>query len=947
MLQGIRLRLVGLVLAATLPFIALIGVGLWQQWRSERDQAMQLALSQARVTAALIDGHIGSLENLLAGLSHAVFTERTDAEANDTLLHRVQSSLPDYVANIMVFAPDGSNIGIAKGKRFSASDRLYFLGVLAGEQLAVGEPVQGRATGGWIITLARPIHDQSGKLRAVLAIGTSLQKFQNMLTGQDLAPGTVVRIVDENGIVLSEGSNDTDGLGRELVQYDQRVRHIAERDSAHILRWSDDVERITASAGLQRAPWQVSIGLPVEAGLTSLKTRMASSALFSIGALTITFIIAWMVSGRTVRPIAQLANDASILAAGDLSHRSAVGSSDEVGRLAASFNQMASALEQRQAEAARNAEEVRETKDTLAAVVDASPIAIVCTGLDRRIMLWNRAAEQTYGYTREEAVGQLVKIVPPDLVHTSREFYQRAIGRETMRDVEVKRQRKDGSLVDIRLAVAPMYNPDGSVRGVAWAHEDITDRKRAEEQLRRFAHYDQLTGLPNRLTMRRELEELLEPGLGATQTSIALFDLDGFKDVNDTLGHSTGDRLLIEVGHRLTGVAERQQPPCKVCRLGGDEFVVIIPKCGDPRQAADTVRAMLRVLADPFHLSEHVLHLAGSAGIAIAPNDGQTVDELIANADLALYQAKRNGGGVYRFYVPSMRAKAQSRRALDGELRQAFQANEFELHFQPQVRLVDRAVVGAEALLRWKHPDRGLINPGAFIDALAENPIAPEVGRWITRAACMQAARWRTRGYPLRRIAVNLFSAQLHDPMLIDDIERVLQESGLPANALELEIIENVALNNEASVKPLQRLHEKGVRLAFDDFGTGFASLSYLRLFPVSHIKIDRSFVEKLTNGAQDAAIARSLITMAHSLDLDVIAEGVESEDQALFLLNEGCDEGQGFLFSKPLSAEDFEAYLSGACLAGAWADEFDVAAAPAAEREAAFATQPYRRNVR
>jgi len=916
MLQGIRLRLLGLCVAATVPFMALIGTGLFQQWQNEQRQALQLALSEARATAALVDDHIGNLENLISGLSYAVSTNAKDAEENDILFVRAKAAMPDYIVNVMLFALDGRNIGIAEGQRFSATDRMYFQKILAGEPVVIGEPVYGRATGRWVVTIARPIEDASGKLRAVIAIGTSLEKFQRALTEKGVT-GTVVRLVNESSVVISEGITGENDLGRELVTFEQGVRHIAPRDAAEVLRWSDGVERITGSAGSQRTRWLVSLGLPMQSVLAPLKTRMAWSALFCFTALAVTLFIAWIFSGRTVRPLRQLTRDAAILAEGDLGHRTGVRASHEIGQLANNFNRMASALEQREEEAKRTAEEVRQTKDTLAAVVDASPIAIVCTGLDRRIMLWNRAAEQIYGYSREDAVGQAIKIVPQDSVDASRTLYQRAINRETIRDVEVKRLRKDGTVVDVRLAVAPMYNTDGSVRAVAWAHEDITDRKRAEEQLRRFAHYDQLTGLPNRLTMRKELEALLAPDRRHEPVSIALFDLDGFKDVNDTLGHSTGDRLLIEVGRRLTKVAQEQNPPCQVCRLGGDEFVAIIPECGDPRVAADVVRAMLRVLADPFELSEHVLHLAGSAGIAIAPNDGQTVDDLIANADLALYTAKKSGGGVYRFFVPSMRAKAQSRRALEVELRQAFTGGEFELFYQPQVKLADRTVVGAEALLRWRHPDRGLLNPGLFIDALADNPIAPDVGRWITRTACMQAARWRAQGYALNRIAVNLFSVQLHDPMLVDEIERILQESGLPPQALELEIIENVALNNEASAKPLQRLHEKGVKLAFDDFGTGFASLSYLRLFPVSHIKIDRSFVDRVSNGGQDAAIVRSLIAMAHSLELDVIAEGVETEEQAAFLTAERCDEGQGYLFAKPLSTGDFEAYLRNAYFSG------------------------------
>jgi EAL domain-containing protein (putative c-di-GMP-specific phosphodiesterase class I) len=319
---------------------------------------------------------------------------------------------------------------------------------------------------------------------------------------------------------------------------------------------------------------------------------------------------------------------------------------------------------------------------------------------------------------------------------------------------------------------------------------------------------------------------------------------------------------------------------------------------------------MLRRLAEPFEINEHVVHIGGSAGIAIAPQDGASVDELIANADLALYKAKSDGGHTYRLFVPVLRAQAQTRRSLQVELRRAFTDNELELYFQPQIRLTDDAVVGAEALLRWRHPERGVISPPAFIQTLAESSIASAVGGWIIREACAKTSAWRAMGLSLNRISVNLFPSQCRDPALLLDIEGALQMSGLPPESLELEISESFALGNDDVILPLQELHNRGIKLAFDDFGTGYASLSYLTKFPVSRIKIDCSFIAKVTDDAENAAIVRSLIAMAHNLKLGIIAEGVETEAQARFLVEERCEEAQGFLYAKPLSAPDFEAYL-------------------------------------
>ncbi|MGP0093976.1 MAG: EAL domain-containing protein [Xanthobacteraceae bacterium] len=910
LLHGIRSRLLGLVLATVVPFIALVGVGLWSQWQEQQAAAIERATNEARLLAAQVDDHIGNLENLMLGLGEAVSTNPADAPVNDALLRRVKAELPDFISTILLFSLDGNSIGAswaADRGRLNASGRPYFSQILAGRRLAVSEVRVGGVTGEWVVDIARPVEDKAGRLRAILAVGTRLEHFQDALRVHTLPPGSVVRIVDEHGIVMAQSTDAAHWIGRDLGTSAPVARHLAAKEASEIAVWPDKVARITGSSTAHRLPWLVSVGLPTNTAVAAVAARLRWGALLSTAALVAAFTIAWMYSGRIVRPLQQLGKDASVLAGGALSHRTAIRTQDEVGDLADSFNQMAMALEHREDEARQAADEVRQTKDTLSAVVDASPVAIVCTGLDRRIMLWSRVAEQLYGYCAEEAIGVPIRTVPPERMDESRAMYQRALSGEMVRDVQTKRLRKDGSLVDVRIAAAPMYNPDGTVRGVAWAHEDIADRKRAEEQLERLAHYDPLTGLPNRLSLQKELGRLLA---GDRPTSIALFDLDGFKDVNDTLGHSIGDQLLIEVGRRLTEAIVSSNRMGHVCRLGGDEFVVVIPDCGDPRLVGEVADRMLQQLGEPFRIRDDVLHLGGSAGVAIAPNDGLNVDELIANADLALYQAKSDGGRTYRFFLPVLRAQAQARRGLDLELRRAFAENEFEIFFQPQVRLADGAQVGSEALLRWRHPQRGILAPGAFIETLAESSIAGDVGRWIIHAACERASAWRAMGLPLGRIGVNLFPTQLYSDALLKDIEGTLCATGLPAEVLELEITENIALKYEDATGPLRRLHDMGVKIAFDDFGTGYASLSYLTRFPLSRIKIDRSFVRKVTDNAEDSAIVRSLIAIAHNLGLQVTAEGVETQAQAAFLLHEQCDEAQGFLYAEPLPAAAFEAYL-------------------------------------
>ena len=913
LLRSIRSRLIGLVVATVVPFTALIGAGLWNHRHTEQASAVRRALNEARLIAAQVDDHIGNLHNLLSGVAVAVSWDERFTAANDLLLRRVKSELPPYVANVLLFSLDGSNIGTSSDAgRIFAGDRSYFRRVLAGERSAVSEVLRSRVGNEWVVSVARAVEDETGQLRAVLAVGTRLEHFQGALTLSSLPPGSVVRVVDENGIVIARSVDGATWIGRDLSSEPDVMRHLTKREISEVVQWPDGVDRITGSSATSQVPWLVSVGLPTEYAFASVRLGLAWGAFFSLVTLMTAFGIAWMLSGHIVRPLRQLGRDVAALAAGDLSHRSNVNANDEVGRLAEDFNRMAMSLELRKAEAMRAADDLRQANNTLIAVIDASPVAIVCSDMERRIFIWSRAAEQMFGYTAEEAAGQLAHTVPPKSVQQSQGLFERAARGETLRNLHLKRMRKDGSLIDVRAAAAPMYNPDGTVRGVARAYEDVTDRVRAEEQLNRIAHYDQLTGLPNRLTLQKELGRLLS-GTGAS-TAIGLFDLDGFKDVNDTLGHSIGDQLLIEVGQRLAKVAEGRG---QVCRLGGDEFVVIVSDCGNPIVVGEIVSTMLKRLAEPFRINDHVLHIAGSAGIAIAPGDADTVDDLIANADLALYQAKADGGRTSRFYLPVLRAQAQARRSLDLELRRAYAENEFELYYQPQIRLADGAVVGAEALLRWRHPVAGILAPGAFIDTLAASAIAPDVSRWIIRTACARTAGWRAEGLWLGRIGVNLFPIQVGDESLLKDIDDALHHTGLPAEALELEITENVALNFSDAV-PLRKIADRGVQLAFDDFGTGYASLSYLTRFPLSRIKIDRSFIGKITDNTSDAAIVRSLIAMAHNLGLGVIAEGVETVAQAEFLINEKCEEAQGYLYAKPLPAAEFEEFLHTRLLAEA-----------------------------
>ncbi len=515
------------------------------------------------------------------------------------------------------------------------------------------------------------------------------------------------------------------------------------------------------------------------------------------------------------------------------------------------------------------------------------------------------SSKKILGYHPQEVIGRSVAefMFPDDLDGMRDQMRQARHGRST-RNFETRYVHKDGRIVP--LVWSGLWSEPERRHFVIG--RDMTEQKIAAERLRHLALYDQVTGLPNRVSLYEDLEALLEDA-AAEAFAVVVFDLDGFKEINDTLGQTIGDQLLRLVADRVAANAAGGH----VYRMGGDDFVVVFGRCGDPTIVGRKVNSVLASLDEQFEVDDLRLFVGANAGVAINSLDVIGVDALVANANLALRDAKEAGAQTYRLYAPTLRAKAEARRKLGEGVRRAHENNEFDLHFQPQVSSVECSIVGAEALLRWRHPDRGILPPGVFIDALAESAVAADAGRWILFTACKAAAQWRAAGLGKLKIAVNLFPAQFQGGTLVADVEAALLESGLPIDALELEVTENIALDQDPVVlSRLKKLRAKGVGIAFDDFGTGYASLSYLTRYPLTRIKIDRSFVRKITEQSsdEDTAIVRSIIAMAKNLGLAVTAEGVETVAQSSFLKAAGCDELQGFLFSKPLPAVKFERYL-------------------------------------
>ncbi|MBB3949448.1 putative bifunctional diguanylate cyclase/phosphodiesterase [Aureimonas jatrophae] len=539
------------------------------------------------------------------------------------------------------------------------------------------------------------------------------------------------------------------------------------------------------------------------------------------------------------------------------------------------------------------------------AVAGASADAIVCADGANRVLTWNTAAERMFGYPAEMAISRsLSMIVPPRMRAMHEAGFAAAIRGEPTRLigslVTVSACRRDGTEFPIELSLSH-WTEAGEHRFGAIIR-DITDRVEAETRLQREASFDPLTGLANRRALEKHIASIA--GRQAA-CAVLLFDLDGFKEVNDSLGHAAGDAVLRVVAGRLEALAT---PQCLTARLGGDEFVAVLEDCADPLAAAALGNAVIREIEQPIEVGERGVYIGASCGVALGAGGRWDVERLMADADLALYRAKSEGKQAVRLFTPDLRPLERSRVSLTSSVRQAWERGEFELYYQPQVRLADGAVVGAEALIRWNHPERGVLSPAAFLSTIEEGLLAVPVSEWILRTACAQAALWQPGGGERFRMGVNLFAAQFRASGLSSTVQTALRDFGLAPEALELEITENTILRNEGRIAAiLEDLRRLGVGIAFDDYGTGYASLTMLREFPVSRLKIDRSFVSDLSNQRSAMAVIEAVARLAEGFELEVIAEGIETPAQAEFVRRH-CPEGQGYLFGRPVPAAEFEA---------------------------------------
>jgi diguanylate cyclase (GGDEF)-like protein/PAS domain S-box-containing protein len=539
-------------------------------------------------------------------------------------------------------------------------------------------------------------------------------------------------------------------------------------------------------------------------------------------------------------------------------------------------------------------------------IVDSASDGVIVIDERGTIEMFNRGAQRIFGSSPEDTIGRNITMLIPSLHHDRHGGDVGTLlqsGENNVRglDREVEGRRKDGSTFPLEISVNEVQF--GGRRLFTGVLRDITERKQTEERLKYLAHYDAVTGLPNRvLFMDRLNQTLARYPWHSRGAAVAFLDLDRFKPINDTLGHEAGDALLKEVAQRLTHCLRAGDT---VGRMGGDEFTIILADLAQPDDVLGLCQTIITSLSAPFVIGGRELFVTASIGVSVFPVDGQDCDTLLKNADAAMYRAKEQGRNNCQLYSPDMNAKALTHLEMQSNLRQALERKQLLLHYQPVIDLQTDRIIGMEALVRWQHPEKGLVHPAEFIPMAEETGLIAPIGEWVLREACRQMKAWQTAGLPIQRVSVNLSARQFQQPTLVGMLKGIMHEAGIDPHTLELELTESMMQHQDRAIRVLEELHALGVQIAIDDFGTGYSSLNYLKRFPIQRLKIDRSFVNDITKDPNDAAIVTAIVTLAHSLRLSVVAEGVESQEQLDFLLALHCDEIQGYLFSRPLSASD------------------------------------------
>lgn len=874
----------------------------------ERDRAIRNAERELENVAAILAEHTGrafqSLDLVQTSIAEAV---EARGVSNSTDLERefgsqdVQQSLGAKISGlpqidaITLIDIDGKLVNFSRYwpiPKVNVADRDYYQALRSESDLErfISEPVRNRGTGTWSIYNARKLHSRQGDFVGLVLGAVQLNYFERFFESISLGRESAINLFRADGKLLARIPRVDNAIGRPIGKSQLFGGVLASANKGVVRQKSnlDGLDRLIAARKVEHYPLVITVADTMSTVLSEWRDD-AKLILSLAGVVEIMIVAAFLLVRRSERVQA-------------LALASRMEMEKERALVAAEIRHLKSESEASALMAAQN--------ERFNCALENMSHGLTMFGPDQRLVICNRKYLELYGLppslgiagTHCKDIVEAIVAKYPDYEQKLEEYDPQrgegiAAGSALEKTIEVVGQQ-------ILLTIC-RPTPHG---GWISTHEDITEKRKAEEKILYMARYDALTRLANRSAFNEALCAACERSNEREQFALLCIDLDEFKSINDALGHPVGDELLELVGHRLRGVLREDQ---LLARLGGDEFAILDLSTNQPASSGEIGGRIIEVLRDPLRLRDHQLEVGASIGIAVYPYHANTAEGLMKNADLALYRAKSDGRGQYRFFETEMGTRIETRRRMASDLRRALDRREFVLHYQPIVRLATYEPTGCEALVRWRHPERGIVSPSEFIPLAEETGLIGPLGSWVLEEACKEAVKWPNQ----LSVAVNLSPAQFCDAALVDIVRGALRTSGLGADRLELEITESLLLEADADrLNKLRALQQLGVKISLDDFGTGYSSLSYLRSFPFDKIKIDQSFVRELSSRKDCAAIVQAIVRLGSNLGIRTTAEGVETLDQLDRLRTEGCTEVQGYLFSAPQPASEISAMLGSLC---------------------------------
>ena len=917
--SGLRARLLWLVLLAVLPALALVLYTGHQSGQLAARQTVDDAQLLVRLAAADYERLVANARQLLGTLARLSEVRGRDAAACNALFARLKSGYTQYL-NFGAIGPDAEVFcsAVPTTRRVNVSDRAYFQRALKTRGFAVGDFQIGRITAHPVVVFAHPDYDATGKLQTMVFAALDLTWLNQIAAKAQLPAGSTVTLFDSQGVILSRYPDPEKWIGQSRRDA-PLTRIILTRRSADTAEETglDGVPRLYAFAplleGVSGGGVYLSVGIPRAIAVAGIN-RILTHTFVGLALVTLLVLAAAWFGGDIflLRNIRALVDATRRLGQGELDTRTGLTHGrDEIGQLAGAFDEMATTLHARNTEFERVMQALGDSEERFRTLVETSSDWIWEVDARGVYTYASPKVQDLLGYAPEKVVGKTpFDFMPPEEAErVGRLFAESVAAQRPFERLENVNLRKDGRRVVLETSGVPVFDHEGGLAGYRGVDRDITERIKAQEKLHYLAYHDELTGLPNRtLLIDRLGQTVLEAGRRGRRAAVLCLDLDRFKFVNETLGHDAGNALIKSVARRLL---ECVRPGDSVARLEGDEFAMVFADVAQPDDAYRVLHRIKERFALPLAVDGHNLFVTLSIGVALYPLDGADADTLLRNAEAAMYQAKEHSGDTHRFYAAQMTAASVERLALETGLREALERGEFLLHYQPQVDLKSGRITGVEALVRWRHPERGLVPPATFIPLAEETGLIVPIGVWVLHEACHQARAWQKEKPEAIRVAINLSPQQFREPGLSETVRRILGETGLDPHLLDIELTESVLAGNSDSVAGvLGELEQLGIQISIDDFGTGYSSLSHLKRFPVDVLKIDQSFVRDCTTDPDDAAIVQAIITMAHALGIQTIAEGVETKEQLEFLRRNGCDAMQGFYFSRPVPAEEITRML-------------------------------------